>query len=116
MSARSLMTQRALVQRQTSPGTDDFGNPLPSTWATHIESMPCRLYGSVEREAVNEDTTAVVADLKLSAPKSADVSESDRISGITDRRGNVIRDGLLDIDAVLLKGDHLELSLTAVGS
>ncbi|HET8587128.1 MAG TPA: hypothetical protein VFM74_04560 [Candidatus Limnocylindria bacterium] len=116
MSARSLMRQRALVERSSSSGDDDFGNPLPEAWAPHITAMPCLLYGSTEREAVNESTTAVVADLRLLAPRSADVTESDRINGIIDRRGNVIRAGLLDIDTVLLKKDHLELTVTAVTS
>lgn len=116
MTARGLMTQRALVERFTSPGDDDFGNPLPADWTTHIASMPCLLYGSAEREAVSDAKTVVVADLKLIAPKGTDITERDRLNGITDRRGNVIRAGLLGIAGVLLKRDHLELSVGQVSS
>ena len=52
MTARSRMTQRALVERATSPDTDDSGNPKPGTWATHIAALACWLYGSVEKEPV----------------------------------------------------------------
>ena len=115
MTARSRMTQRALVQRLTSPGLDDGNNPLPSTWSTHLAAMPCWLYGSTEREAVSEETIAVVADLKLLAPLGAEVAEQDRINGITDRRGTVIEAGLLHIETVLRKRTHQQLTLSRVG-
>ena len=112
MTARSRMTQRALVQRHTSPGTDDYGNPLPGTWATHLTAMACFLYGTTEREAVADERTAVVTSLKMMAPVSADVTEQDRISGVTDRRGRVIESGLLHVEVVLRKQTHNELTLT----
>lgn len=108
------MTQRALVQRQTAPGTDDYGNPLPGEWATHIAAMPAWLYGSTEREAVTGTTTAVVTDLKVMAPLSADITEQDRISGITDRRGTVIEPGILHIETILRKRSHLQLTVSRV--
>jgi len=117
MSARSRMSQRALVQRATAPATDDSGNPGgPVSWATHIAALACWLYGSVEKEAVSEETTAVVTDLRLMVPLAADVTEQDRIAGVTDRRGTVIEAGILEIDTVLRKRTHLQLSLTRVTS
>lgn len=116
MTARSRMTQRALVERQSSPGTDDYGNPLPGTWATHIAALACWLYGSTEREAVTEETTAVVTDLKLMVPLGANISEQDRINRITDRRGTVIEPAMLGIETILRKRTHLQLTLSRVSS
>lgn len=116
MTARSRMIQRALVQRFTSPGTDDFGNPLPGTWSTHIASLPCWVHGSTEREAVTAETTAVVTDLKALIPLDSDVTESDRISGVKDRQGNVVYAGILGIETVLFARTHLELTLSQVAS
>jgi hypothetical protein len=117
MTARSRMTQRAVVQRATTSGTDDSGNPNgPATWATHIAALACWLYGSTEKEAVAEETTAVVTDLRLMVPLATDVTEQDRIAGVTDRRGTVIEAGILEIDTVLQKRSHLQLSLTRVAS
>ena len=110
------MTQRALVQRATVAGDDDYGNPLPQTWATHLAALACWLYGSTEKEAVSEEATAVVTDLRLMVPLTADVTEQDRISGVKDRRGTVIEAGILEIDTVLRKRTHLQLSLTRVAS
>lgn len=117
MSARSRMTQRALVERATAPATDDSGNPGgPVSWATHIAALACWLYGSTAKEAVTEATTAVITDLRLLVPVSADVTEQDRINGVKDRRGTVIAAGVLEIDTVLRKRTHLELSVTLVAS
>lgn len=117
MTARSRMTQRALVERNTPGATDDSGNPTaPGTWATHIAALACWLYGSTEKEAITEEKTAVITDLRLMVPLSADVTEQDRVAGITDRRGTVIESGLLHIDTVLRKRSHLQLSVTRVTS
>ena len=114
MTARSRMTQRALVERQTAGAVDDSGNPSPGTWATHIAALACWLYGSTEREAVTEETTAVVTDLRLLVPLRADITEQDRIRQIVDRRGTVIEPGVLGIETVLRKRGHLQLTLSRV--
>lgn len=125
MTARSRMTQRAYVERSTSPGLDDFGNPLPAVWAAHITSLPIFLYGSTEREAVTEETTAVVTDLRALVPLAADVSESDRLGGpiggaahpaIVDRLGAVIEPAILHVETVLHARTHLALTLSRVSS
>lgn len=117
MTARSRMTQRALVERFTPPAFDDSGNPGPGgSWATQIAAMPCWLYGSTEREAVTAETTAVVTNLKLLAPLTADVSERDRINQVKDRLGNVVETGLLGVETVLRKRSHLQLTLSRVSS
>lgn len=112
MTSRSRMTQRALVERNTPGASDDSGNPGAGAWATHIAALPCWLYGSTEKEAVSAETTAVITDLRLMVPLTADVTEQDRVSGVKDRRGSVIEAGLLHIDTVLRKRTHLELSMT----
>jgi hypothetical protein len=116
MSARSRMTQRALIERGT-PGADDgYGNPGPTTWDTHIEALPCWLYEATERESVSEETTAVVTALKMMVPASADVTEQDRINGVKNRLGQVIEAGFLHIETVLWKRTHKELALSRVSS
>lgn len=116
MTARSRMTHRALIERQSPGAIGDSGNAGAPSWATHIAAMPCWLYGSTEREAVTEATTAVVTDLKMMAPLSAAITEQDRINQVKDRRGTVIEPGILQIATVLRKRTHLELSLARVSS
>ena len=116
MSARSRMTQRALVERYTPGPNDDSGNAGPGAWSTLLTAMPCWLYGSVRRESVTGATTAVISDLKLYAPLSAALTEQDRINQVKDRRGIVIEPGILGIEAIMRKRTHLELSLSRVAS
>ena len=119
MTARSRMTQRAYVERYSPGADDDSGNPTPGSWAPlGAERIPVWLYGSVEREAVTPDAEAVIADLRAMVPLAADITESDRLGGaeaaIVDRRGTVIEPGPLDVDAVLRKRTHLQLTLSRV--
>ena len=123
MTARSRMTLRAHVQRSTSPGEDDFGNPLPAEWAEHIASLPIWVHGSTEKEAVTEETTAVVADLKALVPLGTDITEQDRLGGtidgtthdaVVDRQGNTVYPGVLGIEAILWQRSHLQLTLSRV--
>lgn len=122
MTARSRMIHRARVERFTSPGDDDSGNPRPGSWSqVGSERIPIWLYSSREREAVTGATTAVVATLKALVPKTADVSESDHLGGsgqaaILDRLGNVIEAGVLGVEEVLLKRTHKQLTLSRVSS
>lgn len=125
MTSRSRMTQRAYVEREGSPGVDDSGNSEPVTWAEHIDGLPIWLYGSTEREAVTQETTAVVTDLRAFVPLSADVTERDRLGGpidgtdhaaVVDRAGTVIEAGILGIETVERKRTHLELTLSRVSS
>jgi hypothetical protein len=121
------MTQRAIVHRYTPGATDDSGNPLPGSageggWAAvSATRIPIWLYGSTEREALTADTEAVVAALKAMVPRTADVTESDRLGGptaaaIVDRRGEVIEPGVLGIETVLVKRTHKQLTLSRVSA
>ena len=118
MTARSRMTQRALVERYTPGPLDDSGNEDASQaeWTEHIEAMPCWLYGSAEREPVTAESTMVVTDLKMLAPLSADVTEQDRINQVVDRLGTVIEPGILAVETVLRKRTHKQLVLARVAA
>jgi hypothetical protein len=120
MSARSRMTQRAQLQRYSVGAEGDSGNETtPGAWANVGDRIPIWLYGSTEREAVTEETTAVVTDLKAMVPRSTSVTESDRLGGpgvaaIVDRLGNVLEAGVLGIETVLIKRTHIQLTLSRV--
>jgi hypothetical protein len=108
------MTMRADVERATTT-TDEYGQKGPPTWNPHIADLPCWLYTVAEREVMGEKT-AVIEDLKLMIPRDTDITESDRINGVTDRRGEVVRPGVLAIDAVVRRVDHLELVVRGIAA
>lgn len=117
--ARSRMTHRALVQRDTGTAVNRYNQRQPDAWTTHLEALPCFFYTSPitppEGEDVQVERTAVVERLRLLVPRDADVTERDRIATVTDRIGNAVYDSPLNIRSVLpRRRTHKELVLESV--
>ena len=110
------MTRRALVERNTVATTDGYGAKGKPTWTTLHESLPCWFYRQRRPggEAVRLKGTVVREMLKLMVPLGTDITEADRINGITDRSGNVVEVGILNVTSVLDSHTHLELMLEKV--
>lgn len=123
MSARSRMTQRTTIERLAAPPAppadeDEWGGePLPGagTWNVLANDVAIWSWSSVEKETMAEKV-AVVEDLRAIVPKGTDVTERDRLNGIRDRTGAVIRAGVLIIEAVVNRRSHLELVLRGVSA
>jgi hypothetical protein len=123
MSARSRMTQRTTIERLAAPpappGDEDEwgGDPLPSAgqWNVLAGDVACWSWSTVEKE-VQAEKIAVVEDLRAIVPKGTDVTERDRLNGIRDRIGTVIKPGVLLIEAVVNRRTHLELVLRGISA
>ncbi len=115
------MTQRTTVERLVDPAppndVDDWGNSTPatSTWTVVATNVPIWVWSSVKREGIGPEATVVVDDLRGVVERATVVGESDRLNGVLDRRGNVVRAGVLLIEAVIDRRDHKELVLRSVG-
>lgn len=107
------MTQRALVERETSPGLDPYGRPLPGVWGTLYEALPCKFWVRSDRELVSGSQTAVIQDARLVVPK-VDLDVRDRIAVIRDRQGNDVVPGPLLIDGKEIRADHDELVVRSI--
>ena len=115
MSARTQMIHRCTLERDAAHGTPDgYGLPSEPDWQPLLASVPCRLWSTAERELIDGKKSTVIEDLRLLVPMATDVTERDRVNGVTDRLGNPVRQGAMGITAVLGKHDHLELVLTGV--
>ena len=108
----------ATVSRFTSTGTDPDGNPTGS-WTT-AGTIACHLFHpTASAEISNDDVNVVVENPRLLVAYDADVTEQDRIAGVTmdgstvddrtfritfDRRrgwpGNAIRHRALTLEAI----------------
>lgn len=112
------MTHRALLQRDIQTTTNPHGHKGPPSWATHVAALPCFLYvaavGRSGREAVAAERTAAVRSYALLVPLDTDVTERDRVNGVTRRDGEVILSGVMNIRAVTRHEGHIELELEAV--
>lgn len=121
MSARSLMTQRAQVERNETTGTGRSGHPLAPDWQpldlteTYADArLPCFLWSHRERE-VDGTVNARIEHLMLGIPENAPITPADRIRGIYDRAGVVLDPSTFRIVTDQRMGrSHRELTLEVV--
>jgi hypothetical protein len=117
MGARATMRERATIQRDASQAAESGrrGQKPEPDWQDHLTAVPCHVWFNAGREIVGTDN-AVVEDRRMLVPKGTDVTESDRVSAVTDRRGNALEgfDGPMRIETVGARADHLVVYLEAV--
>ena len=113
MTARSRMTMRAMVERNSASGTDDFGHPVAPVYATHA-TIPCFVWSRDRREIVDGRKLAVIEDLRALFPIDADILEADEIASVTNRRGATLLSGRFRIEGLQRKHSHLEATLLRV--
>ncbi len=107
------MTMRAIVERNTATGDDDFGQPVKPSFTTH-GTFPCWAWSSADRGIVDGDKSALIESFNAMFPRDADVVEGDEIVNITNRRGVILFGGRFQIETMQFKHDHLEADLEAV--
>lgn len=115
MNARLSMRWRAAVTRNTATGTDVNRLPATPAWTAHL-TIPCRPMLKAEREARDENKTAIVEDFRLLIPKGLDVTTNDRVSNVTNRKQVVEYAGPYLIDAKLERREHVELILRQIAA
>lgn len=82
MSPAVPLLMRATVVRAAAGPTDPDGHATPGTETTH--EIPCHLFAPAARaEVSNDDVNVVVNELRLLVAYDADVTEQDRIAGVT---------------------------------
>lgn len=115
-AVRSRMTHRALVERDNAASPDAYGGKGPPEWETHIAALPCFFYlGQTSQSEELEQPRGIVVhqELRMIFPSGSDVTERDRINGISDRQGGAIKSGYLNIASITPHHNHLEARLEA---
>lgn len=117
MSARQRMTHRVIVERNGNLAPDAYGQSDAPTWYPHLTGQAGYFWEPSSQRG--EQIAARNADIyshRLLLPLGVDVTEEDRINGVTDRRGETISNGTFDIKQIVRKPDHLLLVLEVVQS
>jgi len=115
VSTGLILTHRTTVQRDANAGTlNDAGAQASPDWSDHLADLPCRAWTTTGREQVDATTSIVAEDMRCIVQRGSDVTEQDRLNGVTDQYGNTVIDGLVGIRAVLHRDDHLELILVRI--
>jgi len=109
------LTHSTTVQRDANADTVNAAGAQESPdWADHITDLPCRAWTNAGREQFDATTSVVVEDMRCIVDLGTDVTEQDRLNGVTDAYGQSIIDGLVSVRAVITRKDHLELILVRI--
>ena len=108
MPARQRMTMRVFLQRN-SAATNAYGEPSPPVWGALSTAAG---YVWVDREDTRHDPghSVATAFYRGIVPLATDVTESDRVEKVEDRAATQLF-GLMAIDAVIRRRDHMELRM-----
>ena len=107
-AARSTMRMRAKVERRgTSPGRDEFNHPIAAPWEVLHAALPCRVWATLARQAADTQRVVTVEDLRMTCPLRTDIKSGDRVTKVADRRGRVIHDRTLRVEAVHPRTTHV---------
>lgn len=99
---------RGFIQRN-SASDDDYGQPEPAVWDA-LSTTPCWTWtvngDTLHRPEVSQDSTGYRAIM----PLGTDITSDDRMGKVEDRAGSQLF-GVMYIDAVLRRKDHLEIRM-----
>ena len=116
MTARSLMTQRAQVERNQATGRDRNNQPSAPDWQPLTDRIPCFRWSLRERQ-VDGQVNAHIETIMLGVPEDAAITPADRITGIYDPAGALLDPSTYKILADQRMGrSHRELTLEVVSS
>ena len=107
---------RATVQRDGATGVDGFGLPNAPAFAAHIASLPCYVWTKVEREVIDGEKKAILADHRMMCPLGTDITETDRVTAIKDRLGASIIANTMRVHTVVRRASHIECRLEEVAN
>ncbi len=109
------MTLRCTIQRDQTATTNAWNTKAKPNYQNHLTDVACWFWTTTKREDTDAQREAVIQDVRMMIPLGTDVTETDRINGITDRRGNSVVSGVFDVEAVVKHHlSHLELVLKKV--
>jgi len=83
---RHRLRDRCTIERLTATGTDGAGKPS-GTWAALSSDVPCLFYSTTEGREVVKEKEAGVGDFGLVLMPGVDITDRDRVTGITTPNG-----------------------------
>ncbi len=95
MSARSRMTMRAMVERNTA-GDGSWGTP--GVDFTQVGEIDCRVFSKNIKDVDDSGKSAVVRVPFAHVPVAADVEQGDQLVNVSDRLGVVQFAGPLGVE------------------
>jgi len=119
---RGNLIHRFSTERPASAAATDWGQPPAPTWDANLSTVPCRAWTDPGRgvghgvgaERVQAHDVVVTEERRMIVALGTDILETDRVTAITNVAGDVLYDGPMDVLAVLVYAEHLEVALRRV--
>jgi len=113
--ARHQMTMRATVTRNQTTASDAWNQPgAPSYAPIDSNPVPCRVWSISRRQTEDADKAITIEELRLAFPLTGDIAEGDRLTTITDRRGNALFSEPLEVGPLQRRPTHHEARLERI--
>ncbi len=110
------LTMRAQILRNAATTRDAWGQPVAPDMQPLGNPVACFVWSTSAREAVNDDRSAMIEDVRGMFPLSTDLAADDELESVTDRAGRVVHFGRLKVEGpVQFKHNHLEAALRRIG-
>ena len=117
MTARSSMTMRADVSRESATGDDDWGRPSRGAFSVVATDVPCKVWSSTANSIREDGQEVVIETIRAMFPSGANIQADDRVTSVRDRLGRTLYTGPLAVGPVVRKGrrgshgGHLSVAL-----
>ena len=93
---RSLLVHRAIVQRMADAGEDPYGHDAPGAWEDQF-TLFCLLTAKKVEDHTDDGRIIHLVEAEVKVGNSAAVRLGDRLTNVTDRLGNIIMSGPLEV-------------------
>tara|TARA_B100000678_G_scaffold280614_1_gene277495 strand:- start:2766 stop:3116 length:351 start_codon:yes stop_codon:yes gene_type:complete len=111
------LTMRAQLLRNQATGTDSWNQPVAPDYKPVGDPLACFIYSKKSGEIVDGEKVALVGDLRGLFALGADITADDRLTNITNRRGEVLIAGPLSVEGpVERKHTHREAALKVIAA
>lgn len=106
---------RALVERQTATAKDDWGAVAAPAFTSIGDALPCFVWSDRASEVTDGRKNAEIETYRAMFALGADLRPRDQIASVTDRQGNEVLPGRLEVlGPVQRKHTHLECTLRRI--
>lgn len=105
------LTMRCTVKRPAAGATTPYGNPGKPTYSNHLTNRPCYLWSRTGREELGPVKSVRYEDLQMKVAVATDITEDDRIEGVTNEHGETVNANVLHIRSVITRPTHKLLLL-----
>jgi hypothetical protein len=110
------MTHRTIIQKDVNAGQrDEQNNPLAPDFEAHAYDVPCYWYVPNRMQpGLQVEPHATMYEHEMLMPLGTEVSEGDRLQGVTKKNGDELTDQVFTVLRVMRHPRNLRIGLEVI--